>query len=463
MNLEAPKNTNYAATIVELRPENLVRLENCDNIQGCLIYGNHVIVDRSIKGDEIGLFFPVETALSAEFLGQNNLYRPKAQTEAAHNVDPDAKAGFFENHGRVRAVKFRGHKSEGFWIPISSLDYISEEHPNAPEGLTFDRIGDHEICRKYVPKGQHSSVSRTQVRQAKLEDSIMPGQFRFHGDTENLRRNAHKIQPDDYISISVKFHGTSVVLSKILVKRNLRWYERALRKFGVPVQESEYGLTYSSRKVIKSVNGVSKKAVNHYYTSDIWGVVAKEVEDKIPNGFTLYGEIVGFTLDGSPIQKDYHYGCRAGIDPNDQPEGRSYGEHKFLVYRVTHTSPDGFVIELPWLQMKEFCAKYGLETVKELWYGKAIDFYPHPTEQHWNESLVKAIEIQYVDDHMCPYNNGEVPSEGVVVRVDHLEGSEAYKIKSFKFLEAESKLLDKGEADLETQQSETEEENVCEN
>lgn len=454
MNLEAPRNSNYAATVVQIEAKNLIPLPNCDFVQHAIILGSAVIVGKDIVGGEMGLFFPVETALSVEFLSQNNLYRPKAQTEIAHNVDPDAKAGFFENHGRVRAVKFRSHKSEGFWIPISSLTYIELEPGLTADkwfaiGESFDRIGDHEICRKYVPRGRHSSISRTQARQAKLEDSIIPGQFRLHGDTENLRRNAHKIQPDDYISISDKWHGTSVVISKILVKRNLKWYERLASRFGVSVQESEYGLTYSSRKVIKAVNGVAKGTANHYYTSDIWGVVAKEVEDKIPNGFTLYGEIVGWVPGGTekigrevsaqafaPIQKGYHYGCKEG-------------DHKFLVYRVTHTSPDGFVLELPWLQMKEFCAKYGLDTVKELWYGQARGLVPD-VYTHWHESLVKLLEELWVKDGLCPYNN-EVPAEGVVIRVDHLESSEAYKLKNWSFLEAETKLLDKGEVDTETQ------------
>jgi hypothetical protein len=54
---------------------------------------------------------------------------------------------------------------------------------------------------------------------------------------------------------------------------------------------------------------------------------------------------------------------------------------------------------------------------------------------------------------MCEYNNLQVPAEGIVVRIDHLDQSEAFKLKNFRFLEAESKLLDKGESDIETEQS----------
>ena len=47
----------------------------------------------------------------------------------------------------------------------------------------------------------------------------------------------------------------------------------------------------------------------------------------------------------------------------------------------------------------------------------------------------------------------------MVVRVDHLHECEAYKLKNFRFLERETKLLDKGELDLETSQSEGEDDN----
>ena len=74
-------------------------------------------------------------------------------------------------------------------------------------------------------------------------------------------------------------------------------------------------------------------------------------------------------------------------------------------------------------------------------------------------SLVKALEETFVADGKCPHNRNEVPAEGVVLRIDHLETAECYKLKNFAFLERETKLLDKGEMDLETAQSE-EEENV---
>jgi hypothetical protein len=246
--LEPPKNANYAATVVELK--SFVDLAGCDNIKAALIFGNSVIVSKATQVGDIGLFFPVETQLDKEFLGVNNLFRKPE----LGNVDQNQK-GFFEEHGRIKAVKFRGHKSEGFFIPLASLGYISDDinliyKYGIEVGATFDTIDGHPICRKYVPArrpGSGPNLGAKVPKQAPLTNKIVPNQFRFHTDTENLRRNIHKIQPTDYISISDKWHGTSVVISKVLTVRELSWFERLLQKLGVKVQTQEYGFVCTVR------------------------------------------------------------------------------------------------------------------------------------------------------------------------------------------------------------------------
>lgn len=453
MKLKEPVNKNYAATVVELKT--LLPLAGCDNVQAAVIFGSSVIVAKSAQVGQIGLFFPIETALSHEFLAANSLYR-KAEYG---NADPEA-SGFFEQHGRVRAMKFRGHKSEGFFVGLESLAYLGGATNEALKvGGVLDTIDGHEICRKYVPRGAAKPGQVTGERKDKggqLKDMIVDGQFTLHFDTENLRRNADKILPTDVISVSDKWHGTSVVVGKPLVRRALSPLEHIARWLGVGVRGQEYGLVYSSRKIIKAVGGVEQTQHNSFYTDDIWGMVAREVEHLVPNGFTLYGEIVGHTPSGAPIQGRYAYGC-------------SPGTHKFMVYRVTAKTPSGTQLELSWPQMLEFCSKCGLDHVPQLYYGVASALFADETYSPalsmntsdqsaslaaWQSSFVKQLETLYVRDQDCPYNAKGVPAEGVVIRIDRLHQCESYKLKSFRFLETESKLLDKGEIDVETVQSE---------
>lgn len=443
-------NKNYCAVITRITK--LEPLANCDNIQGALIFGNHVIVGKDTKVGDLGVFFPAETRLDPNFVGINNLYRKPE----FGNTDT-TKKGFFEQHCRVRVVKFRGHKSEGFFTPISFLDDyldLGGDFSAFPEGLEFNDVVYNNgltdtICKKYVPKMNPPSL-KVGTKAVKKEDAIVDGQFRLHYDTENLRRNTGKINPDDYISISEKLHGSSAVISNLLVKRKLKWYERFLSKAGVKILGQEYGFIWSSRRVIKGVDGHEFNNFN-YYSSDIWGLVANDVREAVKPGITLYGEIVGFTPEGSPIQKDYAYNCKPR-------------EHAFYVYRITLTNTDGYVVEFSWSQMLEYCKRHNLNHVPERYFGKALDLVveyraEHPIDpprvldnRDWQEDFLKAVETMFVDDRMCSMNSYTVPAEGVVVRVDRLNNSEALKLKSFAFTLQETKQLDDGIIDLETQE-----------
>jgi hypothetical protein len=444
MTIKRPTNPNYCATVVAL--QQFRELPNCDNVKAAIIFGNSVIVGKDHQPGDVGLFFPVETQISAAFLGANNLFR-KAEFG---NADP-TKAGFFEQHGRVKCMKFRGHKSEGLWVPLASLFALIPASPDLMQqlavGVDFDEIDGIQICTKYVPKKHprrllENARDRRRARRAP-KDRILDGQFRFHIDTENLRRNIHNLTPDMVISISDKWHGTSAIYSNILVERELKWYERLAKWMGVAVQEHEYGFTWSSRRVIKGVAGTAKAEAVHYYGSDIWGVVAKEIEHCVPKGYTIYGEIVGWTPEGAPIQGGYAYGCAPGT-------------HRFLVYRVTVTNPDGKLVELTWEQMKTFCTLMGLEHVRELWAGPIVDFgkipEQFPDESAWREALLEEMEMSFVHDQDCPFNPGK-PAEGIVVKVDSLDECIAFKLKNFRFLKQESDQNDKGVVDIETEES----------
>jgi hypothetical protein len=113
------------------------------------------------------------------------------------------------------------------------------------------------------------------------------------------------------------------------------------------------------------------------------------------------------------------------------------------------------VLELPFSQVQQFCEKYGLESVKLLWEGAAESLYAGKARHASTtaELFLKEVESLFVQDKPCPHNENKVPAEGVVVRLDRLQISEAYKCKNFAFLQRETTLLDKGEVDTETEES----------
>lgn len=439
-------NPNYLARVVRI--DNVHPIQGADRIQKTIINFQEVVISMTTKVGDIMVFFPVESKINKNFLSHTNSFR-----HSELNSDKEVK-GFFEDSARVRAIKMIGGtvKSMGYVVPFqtvcewagttfmfdSSDEYIGEE---------FDTINGKLLVEKYqLPvKGSASTKANKKPKVSR----IIEGQVHLHVDTENLRNNSHKIKPEDTISITYKTHGTSWWVSNVLVKRRLGLLERLLRFFGVKVRDTEYDLVYGSRKVVKNAELKDPKAKDHFYGYDLWEDIKNEVGEFIPKGWTLYGEMLGYDRNGGMIQKDFDYGCT--------PDGPV--RHKLEVYRITNTTPDGLVTELSYPEIKEFCDRVGLTASKLFYYGTAMGWFsPRVPESElyllderlFNERFVKYLEEEY-NDKNCFMCVNKVPEEGIVVRKESLFQYEAYKLKSFAFLEKETKQLDSGESDIESE------------
>lgn len=433
----SPKaNPNYLAKLVCL--SNLRTHPNADRLQIATIDGNNVITGLNAKEGDLYVYFPLEVAINKEYLSFSNSFEDKTL-----NQDQNVK-GFFQKTGRVRACRLRSIPSEGYIAPVDSIynwldnGFIFSEDDVNKE---FDTIGDTKICEKYISITQRQKSEKVPKNQKKVvrEPKVVEGQFKFHQDTIQLKKAIHEVSPEDYISITKKLHGTSWVASKLLCNRKLNWFEKLLKRFGVKIQDTHYDLLWASRRVLK--NGfleVGNK--EHYYSYDLWEDIAKSVDYAIQPSITLYGEAVGFTKGGAYIQNGYDYGCAPGT-------------FKTYIYRITSTNPSGDVYEFSHRQVKEYCDRYGLLMVPELYYGKAKDLYPEiPTDTHWHQNFLEQLMEDYLEKD-CEICSNKVPDEGIVLRRDIFD-VDLYKLKSFKFFEWETKQLDEGVVDIESEESE---------
>ena len=421
-------NPNYLAQIVRL--ENLRQHPNADRLQLCAIQGNNIIVSLDAQEGDAYIYFPLECAINKEFLSWSNSFSDKTL-----NQDQEV-AGFFSNKGRVRAVKLRGTPSEGYAIPADKLlEWLKEKTGQAITfnekwiNQEFDTFDDILVCEKYVNQVQQrleKNQNKNKKGKKPVESKLISGQFHFHIDTPQLKKLVSHISPSDYISITKKYHGTSAVVSSILCYRKLNWFEKILKRFGVKVQETEYDMVYSSRKVIK--NGTRQNELQHYYSSDIWGTAAKYLQPTLEPGITLYLEIVGFVDSGQYIQPKYDYGC----DP---------GKYDIYVYRITHTDSDGRIFEYSPAQVDEYCKRKGIKAVETFYYGKAGDLFDVDVENHWHQNFLQKMCETYLEKD-CSLCKNKVPDEGVVLRRDVPNAIDVYKLKSFKFLLGETALLD---------------------
>ncbi len=433
-----PVNRNYCATVTKLAT--ILPLEGCDNIAAAIIFGNSVIVDKKSMPGTIGVYFPPETQLSEEFLHNNNLYH-----DPTLNADQDKK-GYFEKNGRIKVAKFKGNKSEGLWLPITCFDYLkldSKTNWDSLENADFDEINNKVICKKYIPGGRKASNPSSKKANKKIVkkfNRLVENQFRLHNDTLNFRRNAASIKPTDFISISNKMHGTSCVAGKILVKNPLGRVKTLLKKVVPEISDTYYDIVYSSRTVVKN-KYINNKSDGGFYGYDLWKDIADKLKDSLLDGITIYAEAVGYLPTGAAIQSKYDYGCK----PN---------QFEIYVYRITFTNVSGKMIEFSWPQIKEYCTKFGINHVKEFYYGMAKDYCPSiPVDLHWHENFLNKLEKDFMLDRDCPLCKNKVPEEGIVISVETLFERISYKLKNFRFLDKERKDNDAEVIDLETEQA----------
>lgn len=266
--------------------------------------------------------------------------------------------------------------------------------------------------------------------------------------TNMLRRCIHQLHPEDLVGLSNKVHGTSWVAANVITRKKLTWKERLAKWLGIDVVDTEYFCIASSRKVVKD-QYVNEKASDGFYGYDLWSDIRDSLRSVVPKGITLYGEAVGYLPTGKMIQPEYHYGCAPGT-------------YKLSVYRITFTNPDGKTFEFSEPQIIEFCQKYGIPHKEMFYYGKAKDLFPDlDVNNHWHENFLERLEKSFnMNDAMCKDNNYEVPAEGLILRIDSLTSFNAFKLKNFAFLGYETIQLDKGNVDIETEQSVEDDDNA---
>lgn len=426
LNISEKANPNYLAKVVELK--GIRKHGNADRLQVVSIDFQNVILGNDYKDGDICVFFPLECVINLEFLKDTNSFRHANLNKI---VNDDAK-GFFDDNGRVKAIKLRGEKSMGVIFPVSTIQEFTGYDLSDCVGKEFDMIGDKLMLKKYQVKEVKLNNGRegSKPKASRLIEGIV----KLHVDTENLRKNAWKLELDDNISITYKVHGTSWWVGNLPVKRPLNLLERLIKKIGFKINDIEYDYVYGSRKVVKNKNVDDGKSKEHYYEYDLWGDIKEEVKSVIPKNFTLYGECVGYTKGGSFIQGNYDYGCEVG-------------QKKLYIYRITVTNIDGTTIDLSTKQVYDFCSKTGLSYVPLFYSGKVCDF-PDLDKDNLLTTFIPLLESKY-NDKDCYLCVNKVPEEGIVLRKENL-GFESYKLKSFSFLEYESKVLDSGVEDMES-------------
>ena len=453
----------YTAFITRIK--NLRRVPNADRLQMGECFGNTVIVSLEYEDNQLGIYFPSDGQISTAFAEANNLLRKK--DENGNNIggymDPDKR--------NVTAIKLRGEKSDGLFLPLKSLETFGDI-TTLREGDRIDNFNGHEICCKYVPRRnvRHGHASNgNKTRKKKMPIAPL---FTEHADTEQLAYNLGAFKPGDEIEITLKMHGTSQRTAHLPVfkgyKRTL--WDKIRQREGTPIYDWGY-VSGTRRTVLENFEG------GYYGSNEFREEHSKFFEGKLWKGEEVYYEVVGFTHTGAPIMAScdnkklndkefvkqygktttFSYGCEPtgkrgiGIVEEKVPQSDIY------VYRMTMTNEDGDVVEYTPDFMRYRCEQMGVKTVPVFYKGYVKDRNALSTERGDMEiyddvgEYVKALAEQYYDGP-DPIGKTHV-REGVVVRILNRPKFCAYKHKnwSFKALEGivkvEAEAPDMEEAD----------------
>ena len=459
----------YNAYITKLT--NVRKHPNADRLQLGDCFGNTVCVNLDYVEGEIGVYFPTDGQLSEEFCEQNNLVRKK--DDAGNNI-----GGYMDPAKRnVTAIRLRGEKSDGLFLPLSALAYTGVNLDDLDIGLAFTVINGHEICRKYIPRRNSRQSCNAGNRTRNKKAPVAP-LFAEHADTEQLAYNLSAFRPGDEIEITLKMHGTSGRTARLPVLKGYRrtLLDRILRREGTPIYEDGY-VSGTRRVVLENYEG------GFYGDNSFREQHSKIFEGKLMKGETVYYEIVGFTASGAPIMgdgnnekvgKDFvkEYGKTTTFSYGCHPEGKvmKYGEDErgkfaipvavpqsdIYVYRMTMTNDEGFVVEYTPDFMRYRCEQMGVKTVPV--FGKFI--IPQYTQLPDNVgSLQETNAGEYVKKIAEDFYDGPDPigkthvREGVVVRIINRPKFCAYKHKNFEFKVLEGIIKDTAAApDMEEAQ-----------
>jgi len=377
---------------------------NADKLQlAKFSFGVSVIVGENAQEGDLGIYFPPGTQIDKDILLHNSLYRKHPDTG-------EPMGGYFEQNGRVKAIKLRGEISNGIFLEISNFSHLSGNLDWAIEGREIDSIAGKQICRKFIYEDKQQRSSK----KSKLDSVIKVKYVGFSqvGDTPRFIYNMNMIKPGDYIVITEKLHGTSGRSGRVR-KQTLetKWYHKLLYPLLKPKPKEEYTTVWGTRRTVD---------LNSDYYREL---VHNKIVDMIPQDTVLYYEIVG-----------------PGIMPNHDTTGFDEIEAKYgklvkynyavgpervsiFLYRATRVLPDGSNVELPFWEVQKLADNLGIDTVPVL----------YATVFNGDFDSLSSIVFNELSDGPSVLDPSH-PREGVVIRVNN----DVYKHKGMTFCLLES-------------------------
>ena len=300
-----------SSLIVEVcRVDKSFKHPNADKLSIIEVKGWNCIVglDQYKEGDMV-VFVPPDCVIPPNLIEKYNLE-------------------YLKSNGKTSTVKLRGYISSGLILDLPEGKY------KLGDDLS-DKLG---ITKWLPPEPKYSTRGAFQTSKKKLNPY-----FDKYTDIENIKNFKDVFKDGDHVSISEKTHGSNARYAnlEISINKKLPFIELVSNLFQKYILKHTHQFVYGSHNIqITKRNGGKS-----YYGEDVWGKVAEKynLAKVIPEDFIVYGEIYGQGI------QDLTYGLK-GVD--------------LLVFDIKYKGE-----YLPWLQVVNFCNKWNLKTVPEIYAG----------------------------------------------------------------------------------------------
>lgn len=421
------------------------------------VAGHQVISTSDIQVNQLVAFFPEGGQLVEEFLFENSEYRKDSSgLSVGKNKDPN-KSGLFEHNGRIRTIKLRGEKSEGYISVLENLQYTGFNPAEVQPFQKFTELNGHEVVRKYETP---TTIKTRGAANPQKKKKLVSPMFLEHYDTENLRFVIDRIPAGAYVSFTEKLHGTSGRTGHVKnPQSDLTWWQRAIiRVTGLLgfslIPAPKWSVVSGTRRVVLKDG---EEGENGFYEGTTFrSEIHRALVPHLVKGETFYYEIVGYDQPchpmfshsipddaiGKEIKKrygikansfEYSYGCK-----------RELGEYRVYLYRITVTNEDG---EAHDLSMDQVAAR--VAHLNKMYPGLNLHMVPQLGQGlifHLVSGDQKTVMIDLGDGQEYPLKDycnqiseglslvGDHIREGVCMRVTHpTMAQEVYKYKGFSF------------------------------
>lgn len=399
---------------------------NADRLFIANALGYFVIVGKDTPEGQLGVVFPSDGRLSEEMLLNNNLYRK-------HPVTGQPMGGYFEENGRVKALRLRGAKSEAFWCPLSYLDWTGADLSKLKEGDQFSVLNDKTVCEKYFTPATIRAMSGG-GNGSSAKKTYAPD-FKEHLDTGQLRDLVTFIQgkePVYNVTYTLKIHGTSGRTGNVLWLKPNGFWQKLLDR--VHLFKGKYRIVSGTRRVVLDPD--SQKEDGFYTGTNFRDQVHKMIAGmNLRKNEILYYEIAGYTDTGALIMSEHNLNKQsmkeAGIPPEEYERYGStmrytYGcepnTFRVFVYRIMQDGKD-----LSYSDMVERVNELAKLNTTNIQFGSVPVLLLGTT----NDDLMKESERLTRGDDIY----GNHIREGVTLRLEDSEGNfvRILKYKGFLF------------------------------